>query len=382
MKSIDRLSDLTPDPKNARRHSARGRGMLETGIHEVGAARSIVIDEDGVVLAGNLTVEAAGKAGISRVQVVDADGATLVAVRRTGLTAAQKRRLALYDNRVGELSDFDPAQIGAIMAEDRSALDGLFTHGELARIVTKSGPAWDGGQDPNEKRRQQLRAKWPTEAGQLWLVPSLSVPGRSHRLLCADPEDPEAIARLLDGVTPDGIVSDVPDGLDPRVLHEVLDPLADLAVLLVRGEAAFTFLASGIWRYGLDLTWKRQTQPPEQTSKGPIQHHETVLMAVQGLRTGLEWKRPDPAYASVIEVTVREYVDVGLGHGKPAELFQEMLRGFTEEVWVDPFLRSGPSLLGCEVLGKQLYGCEADPDRLATALERASGVGLRPVRAE
>ena len=131
---IETLADLTPDPRNARRHNPRNVGMLEKALGEVGAARSIVIDEHGVVLAGNATIEAAARAGIEKVQVVDADGETIIAVRRTGLTAAQKTRLALYDNRTAELADWDADVIADLMADERAMLDGLFEDDELARL--------------------------------------------------------------------------------------------------------------------------------------------------------------------------------------------------------------------------------------------------------
>jgi ParB-like chromosome segregation protein Spo0J len=95
------LDNLTPDPRNARHHPERNLSLLATSLQEVGAARSIVVDEDGVILAGNATVTAAAQAGIHRVRIIDTDGSELVAVRRTGLTPEQKRRLALLDNRTG-----------------------------------------------------------------------------------------------------------------------------------------------------------------------------------------------------------------------------------------------------------------------------------------
>lgn len=116
-RNVATLADLTPDPHNARLHSPRNVGMIESALGEVGAARSIVIDEDGVVLAGNATIEAAARAGIERVQVVDGDGETIIAVRRSGLTPAQKTALALYDNRAAELSPGWDADVLAAIAE-------------------------------------------------------------------------------------------------------------------------------------------------------------------------------------------------------------------------------------------------------------------------
>lgn len=51
---ITHLGDLRPDPRNARKHNPRNIGMIEAALHEVGAARSIVIDEEGTILAGNV----------------------------------------------------------------------------------------------------------------------------------------------------------------------------------------------------------------------------------------------------------------------------------------------------------------------------------------
>lgn len=113
-KQITSLTDLQPDLRNARSHNPRNVGMIERALQEVGAARSIVVDEEGVVLAGNATIEAAAAAGIERVQVVDADGQTLVAVRRSGLTPEQKHHLALYDNRAAELATWDSDALAAL----------------------------------------------------------------------------------------------------------------------------------------------------------------------------------------------------------------------------------------------------------------------------
>ena len=152
---IETLADLTPDPRNARKHNPRNVGMLEKALGEVGAARSIVIDERGVVLAGNATIEAAARAGIEKVQVVDADGETIIAVRRTGLTAKQKSRLALYDNRTAELADWDADVIADLLATERELLDGLFADDELARLTMTASAIDDAaayGALPSEDR--------------------------------------------------------------------------------------------------------------------------------------------------------------------------------------------------------------------------------------
>jgi ParB-like chromosome segregation protein Spo0J len=129
----DSLDALKPDPRNARTHSQDNLDLISSALREVGAARSIVVDEDNVILAGNATVEAALAAGLTHVQVVDADGGTVIAVRRSGLTTEQKRRLALFDNRAAELADWD-REVLLKLAVDTD-LSGLWRDDDLSALL-------------------------------------------------------------------------------------------------------------------------------------------------------------------------------------------------------------------------------------------------------
>ena len=129
----DSLDALKPDPRNARKHSQDNLDLISDALKEVGAARSIVVDEDNVILAGNATVQAARAAGLTNVQVIDADGETVIAVRRSGLTPEQKRRLALFDNRAAELADWD-REVLLSLATDTD-LSGLWTDDDLSALL-------------------------------------------------------------------------------------------------------------------------------------------------------------------------------------------------------------------------------------------------------
>lgn len=130
------IKDLNPDPKNRRQRTGRGRALLDESLHRLGPARSIVIDEKNEILAGNGVIESAERVGLDRVMVVEADGKTIVAVRRTGLSDQEKRDLAMFDNRAGELAEWDPAQIAA---DRQNGLDlqPYFTEGELKALIGK-----------------------------------------------------------------------------------------------------------------------------------------------------------------------------------------------------------------------------------------------------
>jgi len=166
------LAELKPDPHNARRHTPRNIGMIRQSLGEIGAARSIVIDENGVILAGNGVIEAAADAGIEHVQIVDADGETIIAVRRSGLTPEQKTRLALYDNRASELSDWEPLELAALL-EEGFDFGAMFTDKEIMSILDGAADVLLEGEDapPVPEYEYVPDAIFPTDNE--WGVPML-----------------------------------------------------------------------------------------------------------------------------------------------------------------------------------------------------------------
>jgi len=127
------IKDLIPDQTNRRKHNPRNIGMITDSLNAVGAWRSIAIDENDVVHAGNGVIEAAADAGITKLRIVEAEGDEIIAVRRRGLTDEQKRLAAMYDNRTSELAEWDIEQLKA------DAVDGLdlkpfFFEGELGSL--------------------------------------------------------------------------------------------------------------------------------------------------------------------------------------------------------------------------------------------------------
>jgi hypothetical protein len=135
--------------------------MIASSLQEVGAARSIVIDEDGNILAGNGTIEAAAQAGIERVRVVESDGNEIIAVQRSGLSSKEKKRLALFDNRTAELAEWEPS----ILAEDKDILDGLFSTQELRRRHHDGSSRADGRTCYGNGDRAQVRSGRPGAHG-------------------------------------------------------------------------------------------------------------------------------------------------------------------------------------------------------------------------
>ncbi len=199
MGAINDLASLTPDPRNARAHSERNLELIALSLQEVGAARSIVVDEDGVILAGNATVSAAQQAGIERVRVIDTDGSELVAVRRSGLSPEQKRRLALLDNRTAELADGN-TDILATLADDTD-LSGLWEPDELAALITSETAPPQLLADPDAIPEPPTEPI--TQPGDLWVL-------GEHRLLCGSCTDADGVQRLMDGKRAHLLATDPP----------------------------------------------------------------------------------------------------------------------------------------------------------------------------
>lgn len=132
------ISQLTSDPDNAREHTDRNIEIIEKAIAKVGPARSILIDEDGVILAGNATREAAMRAGIKNVRIVKTDGRTLVVVRVSGLSDEDKKYLALADNRAPELGGWKAAQVHALY-EQGLPLSDMWSGHEFVDLVRLGG---------------------------------------------------------------------------------------------------------------------------------------------------------------------------------------------------------------------------------------------------
>ena len=115
-----KITDLVQDDRNLNRGNARGKELIETSVGRFGAGRSVLIDKNNRIIAGNKTQEAAIAKGIKDVIVVETDGTQLVAVKRNDVDLDSKdgREMALADNATVKADlEWDTEQMESI-AED------------------------------------------------------------------------------------------------------------------------------------------------------------------------------------------------------------------------------------------------------------------------
>lgn len=100
--------NIKPDKRNYRKHSTENQEMIKNSLLDNGAGRSILLDNDNEIIAGNETFNQAQQLGIP-VKIIETDGKTLIAIKRTDLSTDDEARkqLAIVDNLASDKSEFD-----------------------------------------------------------------------------------------------------------------------------------------------------------------------------------------------------------------------------------------------------------------------------------
>ena len=382
-------SGIKPDVKNANKGTERGRYMVEASLRETGAGRSILLDKDGRIIAGNKTFEAASDIGLP-VRVVETDGTELVAVKRTDLDldddTGTARKLAYYDNRASEISlSWDAEQ----MLADLSAgldLSAMFKQDELDELLADLQPKGTEGDTPAEvDRAEELRQKWGTAPGQLWQL-------GEHRLVCGDCTDAATVARVMGGEKANGIATDPPyafglsstanEGSKAGGWHDMMnnaswfaDRLRQWAV--VAPDCIWWMFCN--WRT-LPIVMKAGHDAKEAIVSVMIWNKDWIGPGgTRGLRPAYEMialfangngKITDRGQPDVVTVGWSSHKPTGHAAEKPVELLAHLIGMIDGLIIFEPFSGSGTTIIACENLSRRCRACEISPAYVAVALER------------
>jgi hypothetical protein len=414
-----KLSELKPDTHNANKGTPRGRRMVEQSLRTYGAGRSILIDRDGHIIAGNKTAEGAKAAGIKDVMVVKSDGSRLVAVQRTDLNIDDReaRELAIADNRASEVSlEWDPNVLAGL--EKDINLDNFWSSSELEKLLADvRGPK----EAPEAKldKAAELQQKYGTARGQIWEI-------GKHRLMCGDAFG-DARAFMGDEMV-DCVFTSPPYavGIDYGTyqdtienLRELLPKLSNLGMKYVRagGYAVVNFGdvvsgghivgGEGPCEYPMALEhwppfradgwrlWARRIWCKPGAAVGSSRHCIGTNRAASNFEHIWTWKKDGKSIIS--EQTVGEYasqngwfdsthgVNLGVGletHGAgmpvmPA-LFSISNHSRPGHVVLEPFCGTATTMVAAQQIDRICYGMEIEPKYVAVALQRMSDMGLKP----
>lgn len=114
------IEGIIQDDKNFNKGTKQGREMLDYSLNTFGCGRSVLLDKDNRIIAGNKTAAAAIKAGVKNVRIIEVTGDELVAVRRADIDLDTKkgREFALADNVTSNVNfDIDLEMVMSVMRE-------------------------------------------------------------------------------------------------------------------------------------------------------------------------------------------------------------------------------------------------------------------------
>jgi DNA modification methylase len=414
---------LLANPRNWRTHPAAQQEALAGSLAEVGWVQQVIVNRrTGRLLDGHLRVTLADRNGEAAVPVlyVDLEEAEEALVLATldpiaGLATADAAKL---DELLREVSTGVPAL--QTMLADLAAQHGLDYAGG-ARDPADAGLADDPGAEPD--RADELLAKWQTAPGQLWEIPSRTLPGHAHRLLCGDSTSAEDVRRLMRGERAVLFATDPPyavayDGTnhphkwgDPdnnkdwsdsyRDWDKIGDPEALYAAFMAvaRAEAIAQDAAWYCWHAGVraalvQAAFERNGAFVHQqiiwVKDRPILNRSWYMWQHEPCFFG--WVRPhkpkrvsDDHPRSVWQVaTIKPGVHTDHPTAKPVEIFAIPIAQHTApgDLCYEPFAGSGTQFVAAEQAGRRCYGLEREPRYVAVILERLAGLGLAPRRAE
>jgi hypothetical protein len=181
------IGDLKPNRRNAKKHPDRQIALLVENYKQFGFTQPILIDEDGVILCGHGRYFAANRLELAH----------LPAIRLSGLSPAEKQALAIADNKLPELGEWDldllQGELAALFdIETELSFDPFITGYETAELdqILQNDPD-TGRADPADQTQPLDPAALPITAnGDVWEC-------GAHKVLCGSSLEPSDVRKLM-----------------------------------------------------------------------------------------------------------------------------------------------------------------------------------------
>lgn len=115
-----KISELKFDQRNINKGSEFGNSLLEKSLREVGAGRSVLLDKNLNIIAGNQTIQKASELGFEDVVIVQTTGNQVVAVQRMDIdiNSEMGTKLKILDNTVSKVNYVEDVEIAEVLCEE------------------------------------------------------------------------------------------------------------------------------------------------------------------------------------------------------------------------------------------------------------------------
>lgn len=369
--------------KNSRLHPPGQVAQIRRSIDEFGFTSPVLLRDDGKAIgAGHGRVAAS---------LLDPPLAQVPTIIVPGLSDAQWRAYIIADNKLGLTSEWSMDLLKAELSDLQSigfdlsftGFDGLELRGLLGGV--------GAGKDPEET--PPAPAVPVSRLGDLWIL-------GDHRLIVGSSTDAAAVAQVLDGISPHLLVSDPPYGVsydanwrnervrsdgspsDGRAIGKVVnDDQADWrqAYALFPGDVLYAWSADlhsreaieAIEAAGFELRaqiiWAK-TRFVIGRGNYHFQHEPAFYAVRKGGRSHWNGSRSQTTLWTI------EHIKSETGHStqKPVDCMKRpMENNSAVGDWVyDPFVGSGTSIIGAEMIGRRCAAVEIDPGYADVCVER------------
>ena len=353
------VADLIPYARNSRTHDKDQVSQIVASIKEFGFTNPVLIDDEGLIIAGHGRVQAAQKLNLKTVPTICLDY----------LTEAQKKAYVIADNRLALNAgwDFDMLKVELNDLNDLDFDVSLlgFEDKEINDILA----------DPteglvDEDSTPDLVEDPITVEGDIWLL-------GNHRLMCGDSTSIDAVDKLMDGKKADMVFTDPPYGVDYKGvnndsrdgLEELLrDVFTNYITVLKSGAPCYVFHSDrcadifhrvfrDFFHFSSMIIWFKNTLTLSQTDYQS--QHEPCMYGWN--KNGTHKFYGDRKQVSVWQDNKEKFT----GHttNKPVNFIIRAIKNSSSvaDIVLDLFGGSGATLIAAEKSARKCYMMELDP---------------------
>ena len=365
------IKSIRPYEKNPRRND-EAVDAVASSIREFGWQQPIVVDKDGVIIAGHTRYKAAKKLKCDTVPVVVADD----------LTEDQVKAYRLADNKTGELAEWDTALLDEELAELADFDMSQFGFDTILQEEAREAEEDDYEVNPPEEPKAKL--------GDIYQL------GR-HRLMCGDSTDAESVYQLCQDGQVDMLLTDPPYGVDytgktkdtlkiqndatsDETLRDMLADAFSAANNIMKPGAVFYIWHADLkalvfriacqmagWEVRQVLIWVKNTMIMGR--KDYQWKHESCLY---GWKDGARHLWASDRKQTTILNFDRPTKNKEHPTMKPVKLFDYQIQNNTKggDIVLDLFGGSGTTIVACEQNGRCARVMELDPRYVDVIIDR------------
>ena len=354
-----KLVEIHPYPGNPRKNDNAVESVAES-IRQCGYVAPIIVDENGVILAGHTRYKALQRLGRSEAEVIVKDG----------LTEEQKKKYRLLDNKTNELASWD----FELLAQELEGLD--FGDLDLDWGIELEGPKEVQEDDYDIVPPEEPKAKM----GDIYQL------GR-HRLMCGSSLAQADIDKLLDGAKCELTFTDPPYQLETQgggilkkansmkqIKQNGVDTF-DPSMLILQSETNIYCHNKPLIKKYIELAeannqpydlcfYKKLCTVPNYKGHMMTDCEYIAIIGKQDPNKGLPKETYSKCYIG------KKDHDNELSYSKPVELCAKYIRLYGKKNILDLFGGSGSTLIACEQLDRTCYMMELDPKYVDVIIDR------------